>query len=605
MTSFFRIAAPVLRWFGALAGLLVLIVAALPWWLPLRAVNEQLISVTQPELGKPLQISAVAWAWNGGPAVILSGVTVGGRATIDQVQLTPGLSVLWGELALRHLTLSGVYADVPRWQAWWAQRTPMATVDNQDSSPELSIATVTLEDVKLYPWAEQYGGIGGQVEFGTGLHPQAAGLSLPGLEFELQADGQGYQLRLQATRWQGPAGVSLGLAKVQGQWQPLVGNDLGQLNLAAEFSQTTIAGLAAPGQTFMVDQGSIEVEITQHHFLVKAITVDALGARLQGTGAGELEDLQRLDLALALELLELKLAALAEAFQLLPLTGDVSAFARLDIDYQHSEFGWQLAGDVQGSGLSVAGLALEQLTTAFALDSQGLKLSNLAASGYGGEVTGKADMLWSRPFSIDGQLGLKQIALEPLMADLKLSPVSGRLAAELELVWHAGLTQEAGQAPGNLSLNGDWRVEKGLLPGVDLKAAASLTASSISSQSGTAFDLAASKLRVANGKIRLDDIEIKSAVLAVTGDLVIDRDGSLAGEIQVGGNEALGVTRVPVVVAGTLEEPLLRPTKSSMLGGAVGSAVLGPGLGTAVGVKIGEGLNNLRKRFTTSDDESR
>ena len=46
----------------------------------------------------------------------------------------------------------------------------------------------------------------------------------------------------------------------------------------------------------------------------------------------------------------------------------------------------------------------------------------------------------------------------------------------------------------------------------------------------------------------------------------------------------------------------VRPTEGSVVGGAVGTAILGPGVGTAVGIKVGEGLENLKQRLFGNGD---
>ena len=46
-------------------------------------------------------------------------------------------------------------------------------------------------------------------------------------------------------------------------------------------------------------------------------------------------------------------------------------------------------------------------------------------------------------------------------------------------------------------------------------------------------------------------------------------------------------TGVPLNVAGTVDSPSLYPTGASMAGAAIGTAIMGPGIGTSVGAKVG------------------
>ncbi len=73
-----------------------------------------------------------------------------------------------------------------------------------------------------------------------------------------------------------------------------------------------------------------------------------------------------------------------------------------------------------------------------------------------------------------------------------------------------------------------------------------------------------------------------------------DRLDNLTGEVDVGLRGVAAVVGIPVRVAGTVDEPQLRPTTAALAGAAAGTVILGPGLGTVVGVKAGQAV----KRFT-------
>jgi hypothetical protein len=101
------------------------------------------------------------------------------------------------------------------------------------------------------------------------------------------------------------------------------------------------------------------------------------------------------------------------------------------------------------------------------------------------------------------------------------------------------------------------------------------------------------------GNVKLDQLKLRSSVLEATGKLQINSHDQLAGVIEVGVTRTGSLVSVPLKVAGNIEEPSLRPTDSAMAGGAVGTGLLGPGVGTAVGVKVGTFISNL---FGGDDD---
>jgi len=67
----------------------------------------------------------------------------------------------------------------------------------------------------------------------------------------------------------------------------------------------------------------------------------------------------------------------------------------------------------------------------------------------------------------------------------------------------------------------------------------------------------------------------------------------LAGRINARVNVMGASASVPLNVTGTVDDPTLFPTGAAMTGAAVGTVLLGPGLGTAVGAKVGNWVDNL------------
>ena len=55
-------------------------------------------------------------------------------------------------------------------------------------------------------------------------------------------------------------------------------------------------------------------------------------------------------------------------------------------------------------------------------------------------------------------------------------------------------------------------------------------------------------------------------------------------------------TNVPLNVAGTIDSPMLYPTGATIAGAAVGTAIMGPGVGTSVGAKGGDWVDNMFSR---------
>ena len=99
-------------------------------------------------------------------------------------------------------------------------------------------------------------------------------------------------------------------------------------------------------------------------------------------------------------------------------------------------------------------------------------------------------------------------------------------------------------------------------------------------------------MNLAGGTYRFTRLKISSGVLAADGNVNISPKKELSGRVnaQV---KALGATAgVPLNLAGTTQSPRLYPTGGTMAGAAIGTVLL-PGVGTGIGAKAGQALENL------------
>ena len=70
--------------------------------------------------------------------------------------------------------------------------------------------------------------------------------------------------------------------------------------------------------------------------------------------------------------------------------------------------------------------------------------------------------------------------------------------------------------------------------------------------------------------------------------------GRIDANVQVVGKSSV---TVPLNVAGTMDLPLLYPTAGALAGGAIGTAILGPGVGTSAGMKAGQAVESFTDRL--------
>lgn len=98
--------------------------------------------------------------------------------------------------------------------------------------------------------------------------------------------------------------------------------------------------------------------------------------------------------------------------------------------------------------------------------------------------------------------------------------------------------------------------------------------------------------------LRYTGLEARSGLLSASGSAsVLNR--RLNGEMAI--DLVDGVVGVPLKLAGTLDEPQLSLTGGALAGAAVGTAVL-PGVGTAIGARLGQ---QVEKLFGGEDDKKK
>lgn len=242
-------------------------------------------------------------------------------------------------------------------------------------------------------------------------------------------------------------------------------------------------------------------------------------------------------------------------------------------------------------------LVFDKLAITGTATADGLNLGQVTGRLYGGTVAGKATLSWQKGFDLSGNMDLDQVETRQIAALLSTkTQVSGKLSAKPVFSASAASADRLRNA---LRLETEFRVDNGVIHGVDImKAATSLTKQGASGGE-TRFDQLSGHLVMEGGDFRFTGLEIASGAMAVDGSVNISAKEELSGRINAK-VKAMGTSaHVPLNVAGTLDAPLLYPTAGTVAGAAVGTAILGPGFGTSVGAKVGGWAEDL---FGASDE---
>lgn len=221
-------------------------------------------------------------------------------------------------------------------------------------------------------------------------------------------------------------------------------------------------------------------------------------------------------------------------------------------------------------------------------------IGEIRARLYGGTVTGKATAAWRKGLQVKGNAEVNQLEIRPILMALgKPATLSGRLTARP--VAFSASAPKPDQLANGLRLETPFDVQNGVLHGVDMKKAATSLISRDGGKGGeTRFDKLSGHLAIDRGTRRVTRINVVSGSLSADGNVTISPKDELSGRVNTKVQAAtLTAASVPLNVSGTLDSPLLLPTGGTLAGAAVGTAVLGPGVGTTVGSKVGQWTEGL------------
>jgi len=219
-------------------------------------------------------------------------------------------------------------------------------------------------------------------------------------------------------------------------------------------------------------------------------------------------------------------------------------------------------------------------------------LNEISARLYGGTIKGTAALRWQKGMQLTGRFDVHQVELKELVP--LLSPgnrVSGRLNAKPVL---SATAASAAQLADALRLETPFSVHHGVLYGVDIQKAATSFISKEPTRGETRFDELSGHLAMARRAYRFTQLRIASGALAASGNVSISPAKELSGRINAKVKAAgIASASMPLNVTGTVHNPLLLPTGGTVAGAAVGTAILGPGVGTSLGAKVGEWTEGL------------
>jgi hypothetical protein len=235
-------------------------------------------------------------------------------------------------------------------------------------------------------------------------------------------------------------------------------------------------------------------------------------------------------------------------------------------------------------------LVFEQLSAKGMIRGKSGELETIQAQLYGGTVSGKATIAWDKGIAIKGNLDVKRVDLRDVLASVsQKSRLSGKVDGKPVFSSHAQSTALLGE---ELKVETPFTVHDAVLHGIDLVTAATTFGKSTAG-GDTRLNELAGQLRIDGRTYRFSDLRISSGPLVVRGTVQVSPSRALSGRLNANANGLGRLAGVPLIVSGTVDSPSVVPDARALAGAAAGTALLGPGIGTAAGTKLGDVVEGL------------
>lgn len=357
-----------------------------------------------------------------------------------------------------------------------------------------------------------------------------------------------------------------------------------------------------PYPRIVLDSLQINGIVSEHDFVAEKLTATLGDIQLSALGTVSFGNAWRV--SAQLEQLDAPVEQLVKLLDKpMEIKGNVNVKGKLEgrgIRFADLKNQATFTGEVTGKQLQMQlvpaaekPLQISNLTANLLTQGNKIDLSEVHGELYEGKLTGLVGFSGAER-ALNAEIAISEVDLQPLVAALTNRVIlSGRLSGSSKMA--IGLNELA-NFPQNAQINGDFRIQKGALSKVDLLKAASVMPSKTPEKTDqpavTEFEDFTGLAQVDSNGYHFRNLNLTSGVLNAQGKVDLTPKMQLSGALDANLKGTLNIVSVPLVISGTLDQPVVAPSGAFLAGAALGTAVL-PGIGTVVGMKIGGLFNKI------------
>ena len=185
-----------------------------------------------------------------------------------------------------------------------------------------------------------------------------------------------------------------------------------------------------------------------------------------------------------------------------------------------------------------------------------MNLSSIDAQLFDGYVSGTARVDWNKGWNFNADLGLKQIAVEPALAQFtKEMKLSGTLEAKVRLAAHAETLETLFAIP---QIQATFRVKNGEFSGIDLVRSIQAQRHEGDVAGKTNFTDLSGYFQFVKGAYQYRQIKLQGGVVSAGGNLEISPEKNLSGNLLAELHTRSAKQRMPFIFTGNMGAPSLK-----------------------------------------------
>ncbi|RFC40062.1 MAG: AsmA-like C-terminal region [Candidatus Nitrotoga sp. CP45] len=224
---------------------------------------------------------------------------------------------------------------------------------------------------------------------------------------------------------------------------------------------------------------------------------------------------------------------------------------KLSMELQPQQSRWQIALAIkQGYVPLLPNILFNELTIKGELGAGEIKFHEIDGRLYGGMLAGSAHLTWLKGWQMQGLVNVKAMQLHDALPQFG---IVGEMDGDANFILRGEKLPLLAKTP---YLDGKFLVKKGLINTIDMVETSRMPTRKVASNGRTHFDELSGVLQIDNNKKHLRQIKISAGVMSANGYVDITENKQLSGRLNVDLKIRADLGSVPLVLSGTLTEPV-------------------------------------------------